>query len=153
MRRLVATALTTAFVLTACGGTAHHVSHTATSHAGSSAGRLSIRPPAPTTASRMTFAFTARATSGRHGPSELSFVLTLAGPRHAGCRGAWTAPVPHAVRGRTASVVLGAGWCSGAYTARVQEFARPFCRSGQMCPQYVRLIGTVATASFRIASA
>lgn len=153
MRRLAAAALTMALVVAACGGATPHVTHTTTSQTSSAAGRLSIRPSAPTTTSRVTFAFTAPVTAGRHGPSELAFVLTLAGPRHAGCRGAQTAPVPRAVKGQTASVVLGAGWCPGAYTARVQEFARPFCKPGQMCPQYVRLVGTVATASFRIVSA
>jgi hypothetical protein len=150
MRRLGPAALAVALLLAACGGT-HHAT-TSTSQAGSAAGRLSIRPAVPTTASRITFTFTAPATAGRHGPSLLSFALTVTGPRRAGCVGPQTAAVPRAVKGQTASVVLGPHWCPGAYSARVQEFARPFCKPGQMCAQYVRLVGTVAAARFRIAS-
>lgn len=155
MRWLVPTVLVIAVVLAACGGGASHSTHSthSTSPPAPVAGRLSIQPPAPTTRSRVTFAFTAPATAGHHGSSQLSFVLTLAGPRHMGCLGAQIAPVPRAIKGQTASLVLGGGWCPGTYAARVQEFARPSCRPGQMCPQYVRLVATVATTSFRIAPA
>ena len=145
-----ALALAIIAVLAACGGTRHATS-TSTSQASSATGRLSIRPALPTTASRISFAFTAPATTGHHGPSQLSFALTVAGPRHAGCVGPRTAPVPRAVKGQTASVVLGPHWCAGTYFAAVQEFARPFCKPGQMCAQYIRLIGTVASGHFRIA--
>ena len=114
------------------------------------AGRVKSGSTSPT--SRVTFTFPAPATAGHHGPSLLSFILTLAGPRHAGCLGPRTAPIPHVVKGTTASVQLGGTWCTGPYVARVQEFARPFCKPGQMCPQYVRLVGTVAMARFRVAA-
>jgi hypothetical protein len=151
VRRLGPAALVVAIipVLAACGGT-HHAAPTGTSQASSATGRLSIRPAVPTTASRISFTFTAPATAGRHGPSQLSFALTVAGPSHAGCVGPRTAPVPRAVKGQTASVVLGPHWCAGAYSARVQEFARPFCKPGQMCAQYIRLVGTVASTRFRV---
>jgi hypothetical protein len=147
--------LAVVLVLAACGASKpakQAASATTTSKAASPTHPLSVTPPAPTPASRVTFAFTAPATAGHHGASELSFVLVLAGPRKAGCVGPRTAPLAHAIKGQTASVVLGGTWCSGAYVARVQEFARPFCKPGQMCPQYVRLIGTVATARFRVAA-
>jgi hypothetical protein len=152
MRRLGPVALVVAIIplLAACGG-AHQARPPSTSPAGAATGRLSIRPAAPKTTSRITFTFTAPATAGRHGPSLLSFALTISGPRHAGCVGPRTAAVPRAVKGQSASVVLGPHWCPGAYAARVQEFARPFCKPGQMCAQYIRLVGTVASASFRIA--
>jgi hypothetical protein len=102
--------------------------------------------------SRVTFAFTAPATAGRHGPSLLSFALAVAGPRHAVCLGPRTAVIPRAVKGARASVQLGGTWCVGGYVARVEEFARPFCKPGQMCPQYVRLVGTVAAGQFRVAA-
>jgi hypothetical protein len=80
------------------------------------------------------------------------FALTIAGPRHAGCTGPRMAPVPDAVKGATASALLPGPWCVGRYTARVQQFARPHCAPGTMCPQYIRLVGTVAQARFRVAA-
>lgn len=164
MRRTALPALATVILLTACGGGSTPATHpgsgasastgsAATSSTTTSATHgLSVSPSMPTPTSRVTFAFTAPATAGRHGPSLVSFVLALAGPRHTGCLGPRTAAIPHAVKGATASVQLGGTWCVGAYAARVQEFARPFCKPGQMCPQYVRLIGTVAAAQFRVAA-
>jgi hypothetical protein len=151
MRRLGPAALVLASIplVAACGAT-HHATPAGTSPPSAGIGRLSIRPAAPTTASRITFTFTAPATAGRHGPSLLSFALTVTGPRHAGCVGPRTAAVPRAVKGQPASVVLGPHWCAGAYSARVQEFARPFCKPGQMCAQYIRLVGTVASNRFRV---
>jgi hypothetical protein len=136
-------------LLAACGAT-HAVTPTGTARTSGATARLSIRPALPTTASHIAFSFTAPATAGRHGPSRLSFALTVAGPRDAGCMGPQTAAVPRAVKGQTASVVLGPHWCPGAYSAVVQEFARPFCQRRQMCAQYIRLVGTVASARFRI---
>jgi hypothetical protein len=165
MRLAALPVLATALLLAACGGGSTSTTHsgsasassttssaTASSTTSSATQGLSVSPPAPTPTSRVTFTFRAPATAGHHGPSLLSFILTLAGPRHAGCVGPRTAPIPHVVKGTTASVQLGGTWCVGAYVARVQEFARPFCKPGQMCPQYVRLIGTVAVARFRVAA-
>jgi len=156
MRRTVLPVLATVLVVGACGGgstsTTHSGSASVSSTTISATQSLSVSPPTPAPTSRVTFTFRAPATAGHHGPSLLAFILTLAGPRHAGCLGPRTAPIPHVVKGTTASVQLGGTWCAGAYVARVQEFARPFCKPGQMCPQYVRLIGTVAMAHFRVAA-
>jgi hypothetical protein len=161
MRRTALPALATVVLLAACGGGSSPATHpasgasastssAATSSTSTATHALSVSPAKPTPTSRVTFAFTAPATAGRHGPSLLSFVLALAGPRHAGCLGPRTAEIPRAVKGATASVQLGGTWCVGGYVARVQEFARPFCKPGEMCPQYVRLVGTVAAAQFRV---
>jgi hypothetical protein len=156
MRRTALPVLATILVVAACGGgsapTTHSGSASLSSTTRSATQDLSVSPPTPTPTSRVTFTFPAPATAGHHGPTLLSFVLTLAGPRHAGCLGPRTSPIPHVVKGTTASVQLGGTWCRGTYVARVQEFARPFCKPGQMCPQYVRLIGTVAMARFRVAA-
>jgi hypothetical protein len=156
MRLAALPVLATALALAACGGgstsTTHSGPATASSTTSVASQSLSVSPPAPTPTSRVTFTFRAPATAGHHGPSLLSFLLTLAGPRHAGCVGPRTAPIPHVVKGTTANAQLGGTWCVGAYVARVQEFARPFCKPGQMCPQYVRLIGTVAMGRFRVAA-
>lgn len=154
MRRLALLAVATVLALTACGGGSRPATRSAsatTSATTTSPGQgLSVTPSAPTPASRVTFAFTAPATAGHRGPSLISFTLTIAGPHHAGCLGPRTAPIRRVVKGTTARVQLAGTWCTGAYLARVQEFARPFCKPGEMCPQYVRLIGTVATARFRV---
>ncbi len=154
MRRAGPAALAIALLLAACGGTATPAARSGSSStsapAAPPAGRLSVSPAAPTTTSTVTFAFAAPVTAGHHGASLLSFALTLTGPRRAGCVGPRTAAFPHAVKGATARVRLGGHWCAGAYVAQVQEFARPFCRPGQMCPQYVRLVATVAAAHFRV---
>jgi hypothetical protein len=156
MRRVALPVVVTVLVLAACGGGSAPGPRSAsatTSSTTSSAGQgLSVSPPTPTPTSRVTFAFTAPATAGHRGPSLISFTLTLAGPHHAGCLGPRTAPIPRVVKGTTVRVQLAGTWCTGAYVARVQEFARPFCKPGQMCPQYVRLIGTVASARFRVAA-
>jgi hypothetical protein len=156
MRRTAVPMLATVLVVAACGGgstsTTHSGSASASSTTSSATDRLSVSPAAPTPTSRVTFSFLAPATAGHRGATLLSFILTLAGPRHAGCLGPRTAPIRQVVKGTTASVQLGGTWCAGTYVARVQEFARPFCKQGQMCPQYVRLIGTVAMARFRVAA-
>jgi hypothetical protein len=156
MRRTVLPVLATVLVVAACGGgstsTTHSGSASVSSTTSSATQGLSVSPPTPAPTSRVTFTFPAPATAGHHGASLLSFILTVAGPRHAGCLGPRTAPIPRVVKGTTASAQLGGTWCVGTYVARVQEFARPFCKPGQMCPQYVRLIGTVAMARFRVAA-
>jgi hypothetical protein len=163
MTRATLSGLATVLALAACGGGSAPLTHsgsasatstissvTTTSTTSSPAQGLSVSPPAPTPTSRVTFAFTAPATGGHRGASLISFILTLAGPRHAGCVGPRTVPILHVVKGATAGAQLGGPWCAGSYLARVQEFARPFCKPGQLCPQYVRLIGTVAEARFRV---
>jgi hypothetical protein len=156
MRCMVLPALASVLVVAACGGgstsTTQSGSASVSSTTSSATQGLSVSPPTPAPTSRVTFTFPAPATAGHHGASLLSFILTVAGPRHAGCLGPRTAPIPDVVKGTTASVQLGGTWCVGTYVARVQEFARPFCKPGQMCPQYVRLIGTVAMARFRVAA-
>jgi hypothetical protein len=156
MRRAAVLMLATVLVVAACGGGSTSATHSGSASASSTASAathgLSVSPPTPTPTSRVTFGFHAPATAGHHDATLLSFILTLAGPRHAGCLGPRTVPVPQVVKGTTASVQVGGTWCAGTYLARVQEFARPFCKQGQMCPQYVRLIGTVAMARFRVAA-
>jgi hypothetical protein len=154
MRRVGLFALALALLVAACGGGSTHSSSSTTSSSSTApvAGRLSVSPAKPRQSSEVTLAFIAPATGGRRGASLLSFALTLAGPRHAGCLGARSAAVAHVVKGAVARVRLGGRWCVGSYSAAVEEFARPYCRPGLMCPEYVRLVGTVATAHFRVSA-
>jgi hypothetical protein len=64
-------------------------------------------------------------------------------------------PITGAVKGRPVVVTLdparlGGRWCAGAHTARVLELQRPQCAAGIMCPQFVRVIAVVGTASFEV---
>jgi hypothetical protein len=51
---------------------------------------------------------------------------------------------------RLAPPPLARGWCPGVYTARVVEQQTPVCKPGLLCPQYIRLVGVVGRASFRV---
>ena len=60
-----------------------------------------------------------------------------------------------ATAGREVSVTLdparlGGLWCQGDYTARVLELQTPVCTPGEMCPQFIRVVGVVASGSFRV---
>jgi hypothetical protein len=41
-------------------------------------------------------------------------------------------------------------WCSGRYAVRVTELSRPFCATGTVCPQFVRVVAVVGTARFLV---
>jgi hypothetical protein len=152
----ISAGVTLALLLVACGGSGSspstRSSSTTTASAGAPpVGHLSLTPTAPTPSSRVTFSFEAPAGSGHQGASLLSFVLSVAGPRRSGCLGSRTAVVAHVLKGMTARVRLPGTWCVGSYRAVVQEFARAYCTPGQMCPQFVRLVATVARTTFRVA--
>jgi hypothetical protein len=156
MRRLSA-GVALALLLVACGGggsprSTRSSSTTTASAAAPPVGHLSLTPSAPTPRSRVTFSFEAPAGAGHQGASLLSFVLSVAGPRRSGCLGPRTAAVPHVVKDTTARVQLPGPWCVGSYRAQVQEFARAYCKPGQMCPQFVRLVAVVARTTFRVAA-
>ena len=62
-------------------------------------------------------------------------------------------PINAAVKGRPVIVALdpahlGGRWCTGTHTARVLELQRPRCAAGIMCPQFVRVIAVIGTATF-----
>jgi len=107
-------------------------------------------------ASAVTLRFRATAGSGRQGTFVIDYTLDVAGPVRAGCVGAHSEGLPVAGKGAVLSVTLvpatlGGSWCAGAFTARVVETERPYCAPGTMCPQFIRLLGTVARAGFRVA--
>jgi hypothetical protein len=107
-------------------------------------------------ASAVTLRFRAAAGSGRQGTLLVDYTLNVAGPVRSGCIGAHSEALPVARKGAEVSVklapaTLGGSWCAGAFTARVVETERPYCSPGTMCPQFIRLLGTVAQTSFRVA--
>jgi hypothetical protein len=99
--------------------------------------------------------FSAPASSGRVGSLRLGFSLSLTGPVAGGCISAREVSVPNTTKGAPVQIALDPGrlggvWCLGTYTARVFELETPFCAPGNICPQFVRVLGIVGTASFRV---
>jgi len=141
-------------VLSACGAT---VRRTTTSGSPVSAGGLTVRPAIATSASRVSFSFTAPDTAGVHGNTDYFYVLMVSGPRRPGCVGTHSAQAAAVPKGQRAQVMLGPGqlggnWCSGSYMARVEELARAHCSAEEMCPQYIRVVRVVAAGGFRVAA-
>lgn len=139
-----------ALLLSACGSNA-----AAPTKGGSRS--LSVDPAAPSPSSEITFRFTPPESAGVHGQQQLSYGLTVSGPHRTGCVSTHEAAPGRAVRGEVSRVVigpaqLGGTWCVGTYAARVQEFARPVCKPEQPCPMYVRVVGSVGTATFTVRS-
>lgn len=117
--------------------------------------RLSVQPAAVGATSTVTFGFSAPASSGRQGSIIISYALGIAGPHRTGCVGLHQTDAP-GVRGRVADVIVGpaqlhGSWCDGPYVASVREIAQPYCRPSQACPQWVRIVGIVATGRFTVA--
>jgi hypothetical protein len=107
-------------------------------------------------ASAVTLSFRSAASSGHQGALLVDYTLSVSGPVRSGCVGVHSEPLAAARKGSTVSVklvpaALGGRWCAGTFRARVIETERPFCKPGTLCPQFVRLIGTVAGTSFRVA--
>jgi hypothetical protein len=153
---VLAAAAATALV-SACGTAGSSSTATRTRPAAPTAA-LTVSPPtgAPTTAFEVRF--TAPAQAGVSSGSRRSFELGVRGPQKAGCVGATSVSVPTAAAGAPVALVLdpaklGGRWCAGTYQARVDEVQRPVCSPGMMCPQFVRVIGTVGRTSFRVVSA
>jgi hypothetical protein len=85
----------------------------------------------------------------------LGYTLGVLGPSQPGCLAARSAAAPAASAGREVSLTLapaklGGLWCQGDYTAKVTEVQTPVCTPDQMCPQFIRVVGTVARGSFRV---
>jgi hypothetical protein len=123
----------------------------------SSTAQLRVSPARPTTTDPITFAFTAPQASGVHGKSQISYSVSITGPSGNGCAGAKEATVPQVGKGGTASVTvgpsdLGSPWCAGSYSARAFELQSAACKGTAPCPQYIRVVGIVARATFTVAS-
>lgn len=138
-------------LLAACGSS----STTSSTHRSGSGG-VSVAPATASSSSQVTFSFTPSQSGGVHGHQALYYVVSVSGPHGTGCVSSRGGTPPSAVQGRVARVVLGPAqtggkWCRGSYTARAQELAKAACKPGQMCPMYVRLVGTVGTVTFKVA--
>jgi len=141
-RWAVALAVGLGLLVAGCGG-------------GSTTRRLTVSPGVRHPGSQLTFAFVAPVASGRQGSQLVSYSLSVTGPSGSGCVGVREAAAPAVGRHARARIVLGpaqlgAPWCAGPYTARVLELARAACSTGQVCPQYIRVVDTVGTTAFRV---
>lgn len=80
--------------------------------------------------------------------------LGFRGSGGAQCVGAGSLSLPHTVGTAVAATLspshFGGHWCPGTYLAKVQEIASAKCAPGAMCPQFVRVIRTVAVTRFRV---
>lgn len=161
--RSLALALGTAVLAAACGSS---TTTTSTGHGGAATSpatspptgshAMIVRPAAPHPSSTVTFTFTPPQSAGRAGKAQLSYSVLVSGPARTGCVASHGAAPASAVKGRPATVTLGPAqlggqWCQGTYTARAQELQRPVCAAGQACPMYIRVVGTVASATFTVA--
>ncbi len=99
--------------------------------------------------------FIAPATSATGRRARIGYTLGLAGSGAGSCIAVRSVPITIAVKGRPVLVTLdparlGGRWCTGAHTARVLELQRPQCAAGIMCPQFVRVIAVIGTATFEV---
>lgn len=157
-------AIATALALAACGssattstggaGSPGSASSSSTTTATPTGHQLSVQPAAVGVTSTVTFGFSAPVSSGRQGSTIISYAMGIAGPHRTGCVALHQAVVD-ARHGRVANVTVGptqlhGSWCHGPYVASVREIARPYCRPDQACPQWVRIVGIVATGRFTV---
>jgi hypothetical protein len=127
------------------------------SSSSSGGGGLTVSPAKPHATSKITFSFTAPTRAGIVGKVIDSYSLSVTGPAGANCKGSQEQAGSPIAKGATERIALGpaqlgANWCVGLYTARVFEIQRPYCKPGQLCPEYVRVAGIVARTSFTITS-
>jgi hypothetical protein len=137
-----------AALVAGCGGS---------SSSSSASKGLTVSPQHPHPSSNLTFSFTSPIRAGIVGKVIDSYSLSVTGPAGANCKGSGERAGTPAAKGATERISLGpaqlgANWCVGAYTARVFEIQRPYCKPGVLCPQYVHVAGIVAKTSFSIAS-
>ncbi len=102
-------------------------------------------------------AFTAPASAKPVGGSRIGYAVAVTGGATGSCIGTRSLAVSSATKGLPVSVELdpaklGGAWCAGVHAARVIEIETPVCHPGAMCPQFVRVIGTVGGTRFTVGS-
>jgi hypothetical protein len=158
-------AILTALALVACGQqsttTGHAQQSSTTGHS-----RTASQPGGPVTVTPATGGprtifivhFVARASVAPVGGSGVDYTAAVsgaAGSAAAHCLGATSVQARAATKGLPTMIALdpagvGGSWCTGIHRVRVIELQGPRCASGMMCPQFVRVIATVGTATFRV---
>jgi hypothetical protein len=116
---------------------------------------LSVTPASGGRDTVFMLSFVAPASTGVDGHSTISYTLGITGPAGGRCVGSRSLPVPFATKGERVAIALGpatlgGSWCVGTYRARVIELQRPVCAAGAACPQYIRVVGVIGSATFRV---
>lgn len=171
MRRAASTALalTVALGLTACGtrgtgstslpaggSTASTTSATPASSASAvPAGRVTVAPGSGGPATVFTVHFVAPSSVAPVGQTRIGYTVSVTGGQGTGCLGTGSVQAGAATQGLVTSVALdparlGSRWCPGTHVVRVIETGAPVCTPGTMCPQFLRVIGTVGETRFRV---
>ena len=158
------------FALTACGTVQ---TRSGTSAGGSATGTTSLTTSTSASAglvvspahgrphTTFTIAFTAPASTEPHrgrgagvGARTGYTASVIGGSASGDCAGPRSVAIGAATKGLPVSLALDparlGAWCPGVHTARVIEIETPVCNPGTMCPQYVRVIGTVGVARFTV---
>ncbi len=141
--------------LAACGTAGSRASTSRSRPVAPPAANLTVTPRVGGPMTIFMLRFTAPVSSGVRNGSRLAYELSLAGPGPSGCPTAEAIAVPAAVKGQAVTIPLdpprrGGRWCQGTYTARVAAVQRPVCAPGVMCPQLIRVVGTVGEVRFQV---
>jgi hypothetical protein len=157
----LAAAAVSVISLAGCGGAAstHSGSSESTTSArtgGSSSSGLTVSPRTGGQMTTFTLSFTAPTSSRSLAHIRLGYTLSVTGPAaKGGCIASRSVGVPSASKGTPVSIALnparlGDSWCVGTYTARAVEIESPICTPGTMCPAFIRVVGAVGEATFRV---
>jgi hypothetical protein len=151
---LAATAVAMA-ALAGCGSGAGSTAASSASSSSTTASGLTVTPGSGGPTSVFSARFIAPASSSTRRGARIGYTLGLTGSGAGNCIAVRSVPINAAVKGRPVLVTLdparlGGRWCPGAHTARVLELQRPQCAAGIMCPQFVRVIAVIGTATFEV---
>ena len=128
-------------------------SSTSSSSSSTAASGVTVTPSSGPPTTVFSVRFVAPASSSTGAGARIGYTLGLTGSGGGGCVAVRSVPINAAVKGRPVIVALdpahlGGRWCTGTHTARVLELQRPRCAAGIMCPQFVRVIALIGTATF-----
>lgn len=119
-------------------------------------GALAVVPRRGRPATTFHLSFRAPDSGGAHAGLDHAYALSVLGSRGSGCVSTHEQIVPVTTQGQTVTVAVGPAqlhgdWCRGAYVARVSEEVRPVCKTGQVCPQFVRIAAILGPVRFTVA--
>jgi hypothetical protein len=116
--------------------------------------KVTVRPAVGTPHTRFAVTFLTPRAVGLGGAVTTRYAVTASDRRRRGC--AWSTSAVIASSRPTLRLKLSlapppaSGWCAGRFSARIEEYQSPICGPVQVCPQFIRFVGTVAKFSFRV---
>jgi hypothetical protein len=121
---------------------------------GHRAATVTVRPAVGTPHTRFVVTFVTPAHVGPAGAFETRYAVTASDRGQRGCASTASAMIASPLQGFRLKLSLapprGSSWCAGTFSARIQEYQTPVCLPLRLCPQFIRLVGTVAKFSFRV---